>query len=264
MAMVDIYPVYDLRTFSATVASLSQAADGRPLWFRGSHDASHELLPSLLRHPTTTDVEQLLELEARLLSRFRQRSVPFIASRLPSADWEFLFLMQHYGVPTRLLDWSENSFVALWFALSPPRSAEDYRTRAVWVIDPIFWNRQVFSHQKYDGGIFSVDDVQLTGYEAKADMGSMNAAPVAVYGTHNSPRIVAQRGVFTIAGKDNRPLEAFADDFKDKTPCVWRIEITAEFVAPLTGQFRGAGFTESMIFPDLEGLAREIKYSEGF
>lgn len=207
------------------------------------------------------DVEELLALELRLLNRFRQRSVPFLESRPPESDWENLFLMQHYGVPTRLLDWSENAFVALWFALGAHKTG---RTPVVWVIDPYTLNRQVFSHQKYQGGVFSVGDVQLIGYEPKAEMSNMNAAPVAVYGTHNSPRIVAQRGVFTIAGKDTRPLEDFASEFKGKADFISRIDVTTGTAVELASELRGAGFTESMIFPDLEGLARELKSAEEF
>ena len=225
---------------------------------------TYELTPSLFRHPTVTDVEQLLSLESRLLELFKQRSVPFIISQPPTEAWGFLFLMQHYGVPTRLLDWSENAFVALWFALSPPRSPTDLRTKAIWMLDPTLWNRQVLKHQKYEGGILSVGDPQLIGYQpAAAEITNMNTMPVAVYGTHNSPRIVAQRGVFTIAGKDRRPLETFAEDFKDPSPCMWRIEIPPDAVAPLTEQLRAVGVSESMIFPDLEGLGREIKSLEG-
>jgi FRG domain len=265
---VDLYTADSLPSFADRIAKLSAAASPNPLWFRGVSDAGHSLTPSLFRHPKMRDIEDLLALEGRLLSRFRQRSVPFLSASPPTDRsltelWEYLFLMQHYGVPTRLLDWSENAFVALWFALSR-QAQHPGATPAVWVIDPRILNQEVFSHQKYDKGVFSVGDVQLTGYGPNAEANSMNAAPVALYGTHNSPRIVAQRGVFTIAGKDIRSLEEFTNEFKSGRTCISRIDVPPDRVEQLTMELRGAGFTESMIFPDLEGLARELKSTEGF
>src|SRR5205807_197229 len=78
-----------------------------PLWYRGCGRVSHQLKPSLYRHKGSNTIEDLMKLEKLLLARFQQRSIPFL-SRSISDTWEWLFLMQHYGVPTRLLDWSES------------------------------------------------------------------------------------------------------------------------------------------------------------
>lgn len=66
--------------------------------------------------PGYTD-ELTLNREERLLTRFRQRILPFWPAGYPQDDREHLFVMQHNGVPTRLLDWSENFFVGLFFAI---------------------------------------------------------------------------------------------------------------------------------------------------
>ena len=61
-----------------------------------------------------------MRLEKLLLARFQQRSIPF-HSRSLADSWEWLFFMQHYGVPTRLLDWSESPLMALFFAVTLAR-----------------------------------------------------------------------------------------------------------------------------------------------
>jgi hypothetical protein len=254
---------HDLVSFTRIIAQQADSA-GEQFWFRGCSDSRYRLVPSLFRHPSVSAIEQLLEMEIRLLTRFKQRSVPFLQAGLPTTDWDCLFLMQHFGVPTRLLDWSENAQVGLWFALKPGIDlGGDDTESAVWMLDPVSWNRRMLAFQSYKGGVLSPGvDVQLDGYAPGARRDVMNVAPAALYGTHNSPRIVAQRGVFTIAGKDTKPLEEFADtgDHSELT----RILIPAPSRKSMLEELRRMGVTESMIYPDLQGLAQELQAIEGF
>ena len=107
------------RAFVSIVEGLRGTRKG-PLWYRGCGKVSHELKPSLYRHKGSKTIEDFMALEKRLLSRFRERSIPFHAV-LMTDPWEWLFLMQHYGVPTRLLDWSESPLMALFFAVTSAR-----------------------------------------------------------------------------------------------------------------------------------------------
>ena len=254
-----------LAEFSTVVNQIAQNCPGGVLWFRGCKKSSYKLSPTLFRHKSINDVDRLLELENRLLTRFSQRALPFLPGGLPESNWERMFLMQHYGVPTRLLDWTENSFVALWFALSGPAGANEDAT--IWALDPAEWNKGVFSHISFPGGILSTEDKLLDSYKPQiqdAQRSTMNNAPVALYGTHNSPRIVAQRGVFTVAGKSLDPLDSFLRVDGGDTKCLNRIDIPGEHRMRVMKDLRSAGFSESMIFPDLDGLARELSYTEGF
>jgi hypothetical protein len=71
------------------------------VWYRGARKSTYKLIPSLYRHPAINDSVGLIELELNILSRFKHRSVPYLNRSLQN-DWEYLFLMQHFGSPTRL------------------------------------------------------------------------------------------------------------------------------------------------------------------
>ena len=262
-----VYPK-SLSEYLKLVEQLQRTAK-RSLWFRGVGKTKYKLVPSLYRHPTKKTGDQLNELERQLMARFRQRSIPYI-SRTLSDDWDHLFFMQHYGVPTRLLDWTENSLVGLHFALMSAisRSTKNGRTSyadaaVVWVLDPVAWNCSAFEHVSYSGEPFASGDEQLKGYLRSAGA-PMSAHPVALHGAHNSARIVAQGGVFTIFGKNKTPMESLVQKGIFPSRALSRIIIRPKCIQTMRDSLLKQGITESVVFPDLEGLARETKRHFGF
>lgn len=235
-------------------------------WFRGIGNHAYDLKPSLFRHPDIGTLRQL-ELERSLITRFRQRSIPFLNQRIDD-DWELLFLMQHHGVPTRLLDWTENPYVALYFALTSCRkdpATGGYPDCCVWSLDPIAWNRAVLDDITFTGGVLVTTDGQLDSHKPGIKETLFRRRPVAMYGSYNSPRIVAQRGAFTVFGSDIAPMEsvkaavpAITDDVLSK------LTIPGPNVTSLLRFLSSIGYTDSVLFPDLDGLAREIKRTFGF
>src|ERR1700731_554408 len=97
------------------------------LWFRGQGDWSWGLSPKVYRKPFKGADEDEIRLE------FQSQAIQLLSGRAPSSKWDWYFLMQHHRVPTRLLDWTENSLVALFFAV---QEEIDNRDGAVWVLDP--------------------------------------------------------------------------------------------------------------------------------
>ena len=211
----------------------------------------------------------MFEKEKRLLTRFRQRSLAFWPAGYPQNDWEHLFAMQHYGTPTRLLDWSENLFVGLYFACTPGAYSRveeaDLATHpALWILDPVHWNRGL-GHLRDNAEavtILTTSDEEARAYEVseRLDVPRRYKAPIAMYGTHNSARIVAQRGGFTIAGKSIESMDQFIGD--DGPDSLWRVDLEFER-SEMAANLAALGFAESMVFPDLVGLSREIAGSEG-
>lgn len=247
-----------------------QRTAGHPLWFRGCGKAQHKLVPSLYRHPKKTSATDLQELERQLLTRFRLRSIPYHSRNL-SDDWEALFFMQHYRVPTRLLDWTENPLIGLHFALMSAASKRSRRgplryaePAAVWVLDPVAWNRAALTHLSFTGGPLTPGDEPLKGYSPHLAVATMNTHPVALYGAHNSSRIVAQQGVFTIFGNKRTPMEALVQNATCPPAALSRIVIPPSRIQSMRKALLNLGITESVVFPDLEGLAQETKRYFGF
>lgn len=231
--------------------------EGSFLWYRGHSRPNYDLIPSLLRDGKPAD--DVFEREKRLITRFRQRSLPYWPTGYPQNDWEHLFAMQHHGVPTRLLDWSENLFVATHFALNGLSEAGE--PPVVWCIDPIGWNRSTPVLTEYGNAIhvLTTTDEESEAYRPDTTR-RRNKSPVSIFGTHNSSRIVAQRGTFMIWGEDTRKLEAFAAEGTGK---LWRLEIEGDR-AQLRSDLNMLGFVETMVYPELTSLATELARVEGW
>ena len=206
-------------------------------------------------------------MEYDILNRFKHRSLPY-QERVLTTDWEYLFFMQHFGVPTRLLDWSENPLVAVYFAIT---DAEGHRDKAtgefttdavVWMLNPHVWNGHFLGPAWQR--IASVPDAALDSYAPTSNLRSLHTDPVAMAGMHNSRRIVAQRGAFTIFGSNLLPMEETFDTKNFPPEALKKLIIPRGRLLDFRDSLFGLGYTDSMIYPDLPGLATEIKRQFGF
>lgn len=245
------------------------------LWFRGVGNSTYELLPSLFRNKLAKNQTTCKKLEIDLNDTFQMRSVPYTGGSLAGGtEWDRLFFMQHYRVPTRLLDWSGSPLVALHFALTSAKlldSGEAANDVAVWVLDPVQWNDAAYVDTGFTGGILTTRDSWLIRYSPSQVYTHANALfPVALRGVHNSPRIVAQQGFFTVFGPKAEPMEkaflAKKDDGKSYFPenCLLKFVIPKAAVANMKKEIFSMGISEATIYPDLEGLAAELKRIFGF
>jgi hypothetical protein len=233
---------------------ITRKGEEEALWFRGQ-PSDAKLSPKLYRDEYSGSDE------AEIRQQFQYRAIQLMQSNVPDPDrkWDWYFLMQHYGVPTRLLDWTENPLVALFFAVNDERNDKD---AAVWVIDPYWLNHKLFKDvvgpmlpdwQEAQSYLKTLENAFTFGRQVG------KSRPAAIDPPHVDRRVAVQASHFVIFGQA-RDL-ARIRPVKDKNCRLAKIVIRKENVRSIREQLADCGVTRSLIFPDLEGLGREISAS---
>lgn len=212
-------------------------------WYRGHSDIDFRLLPTIARPPC--DVKA----EGTLIKRFKQNAFPFLDGP-PSGPWEWLFLMQHHGAPTRLLDWSDSPLTALWFAVAAEPLSDTEKDACVWALRPIELNEEARLKPPYhlDIPLFG-EDKELDNY-LPDHLRTMTAnTPAAGIASRQFSRVVAQMGSFTVTGREQIALEDMPGTFLTRyvIPGSARERIREELLA--------LRVTRLTIFPELANVA---------
>lgn len=218
------------------------------VWYRGQGLKDWPLTPYYLRLNGTQS-------ESTLLKRFKQ-SASMLIDTSPKESFDWLFLMQHYGVPTRLLDWSESPLVALYFAVE---NLEKYGAEdgALWLLYPSELNKHArINNKEEEGFIPSFDDEELASYSVESLKSNtrIQLFPVATIATRNNSRIQAQLGVFTIHHHENIPIEKVGDGLHTV-----KIVIPAASKERIKNQLALLGYTKFQLFPELSSIGDIIK-----
>lgn len=235
-----------ISSVSELLAALQEQTRLREIvWFRGHAQLAWRLLPSLARNPVH------LRQETDVIKRFIQLAVPHLTETLPQSDWEWIFLMQHHRVPTRLLDWSESPLAALWFAVNSTTPADLNEDGAVWCLDPLALNSEARLRGRLETELpgFGSDPILDSYLPDRQDQGA-GQNPVAASGRRNSKRMAAQLGNFTIFDRSPNSIE----DVGARNH-IWRLVIPAKAKARIAEELRLLRFTELTLFPDLDRVA---------
>ena len=242
----------EIKSISDLLAALEKVSKPREmLWFRGHPIKDWKLVPSLARNVNN------LRKETELIKRFIQLAVPHLTEDAPKDEWEWIFLMQHHRVPTRLLDWSESPLTALWFAVSSTEAHEASSDGAFWCLSPMDLNKEARFRGRLGTELPGFGkDTQLESYlPDRQDLG-LAQNPVAATGPRNSRRMAAQLGNFTISDRESKPIEEIG-----ASNHVWRFVIPAKDKGVIAKQLTLLRFNELTLFPDLDrvaSVAREI------
>lgn len=207
---------------------------GRNPIYRGHSSKKYDLMPSLGRHIKHPDGSMcaptyLRGREIEILEEFRGESVPFIIDRNRTM-LDVMVLAQHHGVPTRLMDWTTNPLVALYFAVKNV-------------------NRDA------DGVVYIAPAAPPLPPEVR----SGHFLPIDVHGLfsftpqHIDMRIAAQFSVFTLHGDPYKPLD------KSLFESVWFAGSKKELIL---SELHMLGVNAQSIFPGLSGIGERIRNSK--
>lgn len=200
--------------------------------FRGQRKY-RPLLPGISRNSSKNTI---LINEKILFEKFKKEAECCL-HRLPETDWDWLVVAQHHGLPTRLLDWSHDPYVALWFAIERAHKIDS--KPEVWSLKP----------EKTDI-ISSLDKaIPFMGKRTK------------IFNTSFSiPRIRAQKGCFSLfkyvgnSSKGFAPLERNIYLRKG----LERFRLAPYSVKEISKQLTNLSYTKNTLFPDIDEIAKRV------
>lgn len=244
MTDIDAIPEECVRTIPEFIELAEQlfadwGSEQRP-WFRGESECFETpLLPKLFREPHNENaLNQFFRARAAVLEG------PQVPARPETDKW--LFLARHVGLPTRLLDWTEGALIGLYFALGE-------KAPIVWALNPLVLNRKTDKGAVANMPIITWGKHQHINLRAAWEPRVSGLdLPIAIQPTEVHRRMSAQRSRFTIHGSRPESLNQLVGG-----ECLTKIRIG---IGKDEGfdQLLRLGISESTLFPDLEGLAREL------
>jgi len=240
----------EIRSVQDLLVKLETDNDGYngSVWYRGQSNKEWPLLPGYLRLDQPPS-------ESTLIKQFKQ-SAAMLVQNTPVQSFDWLFLMQHYGVPTRLLDWSESPLVALYFSVEEG-GADQGQDAALWSLRPSELNKNAGINNVYEEFFIpSFEDMELNNYtvENLSQNQRTQLMPLATIATRNNARIQAQHGVFTIHHHGKIPIEAVGGGSH-----IIKYIIPNDSKSSILKQLSLLGYTRFQLFPELASIGHIIK-----
>lgn len=244
------YPFETFRSVDDLAHQIDKATTGWDTkWYRGLKSPTHNLLPTIFRD------QDLRRREGYISVEFRRRSKPNLPGVHSQFDW--LCALQHYGLPTRLLDWTESLPVALYFTVRPLQGTLPVPT--VWVLNPF----ELYELTNAQAGVIPIANDECANANADLAFGDgepdakrVSELPIPVLPDFLFRRLAAQNGCFTIHGKNAQPLEtlipvqsrSLLKKFVADKTCVGSIYTSLDILIP----------SSDSIFPDIDGIKEYI------
>jgi hypothetical protein len=244
--MIESAALSDLKDLVTAVEEVSALFNYDTPWWRGHAKAEWSLQAQVFRSEGRSPEDEMA-----LIGDFVSRAPSRSHRPCPDSDDYFgwLFLAQHYGLPTRLLDWSENPLVAAFFAVLQEPDADG----CIWGM----WATGLNHAFGVPLGLIQIRDPKLRETAKSAFTGITppdEAEVLAIDGQEIDPRMLAQMGRFTIHATCT-PLE----QVPDSADWLRQYMIPKEAKETMRAQLSAFGVQLPNLFPDLGSLAADLK-----
>lgn len=211
------------------------------IWYRGVSQEKYKLVPGYYRDIVDKNHEESIIQD--FLSNYRMYTNDICDNHL-----EIYSLMQHYGLPTRLLDWSKSALVACYFALSKIKRDDIEDHRIIWAMNPAELNKLSF-------GEFGTLDLEIDLHKISKLKRNI-AGVIAINPSFTNRRIITQKGHFTIHFSE-KPIEEY---FIGNSNDIVKIKINNDEMTAfkMRRQLYALGLKEDDIYQDLDSLSKRI------
>ncbi len=211
-----------------------------------------DLLPKIARNTRYGyKPDEIKKKETDIIEEFKRRSYPYLDFDVKN-QWDLLALAQHYGLPTRLLDWTENPLAALWFAFRNERKKNFENV-----------NRYVWSFIVLEEDFFK-EDMQNTANESLHPQTPYNQSITIVFRpNHVTNKITAQNGWFTVhkfVGEETKTGFVSLNTNEKYHKRLVKFEIPEDLRDEIMMKLDKLGINYFSLFPDLEGLSNYLKW----
>ena len=239
----------------------------RAACFRGAKDPVDDMRPTVvrswrrnrrLREQLGKDRRlELWEYEARLVEAFRRRSLPFLES-VPDGHLNWLAVAQHHQLPTRLLDWSRNPLIALYFAVNDRNRHEG---EDGWG-DVFVFAWELGEERDVDEHVLPLDRVRamrpaerghITDGGPGAEAGLVLFSPPMI-----SSRFASQEGLFSY--QERITDCTFTEVAQAGSLSLTRVTVPGAARFGILKQLNRLGVETEKLFPDLPGLCAHQRW----
>lgn len=256
---------------------------GTKPWFRGESGDDPPLRPKIANFKYNE--------ENYLLQSFQRKAGGL--SNVPDRTYTdlWLFLAQHYGVPTRLLDWTEGALHALYFAINrgkanprvymlnarklndlagaktnPPNYPLTFGVPFAPLYIALAWqNRDIEKLKQPIKERLEQYPQNQTPEKIEKELEEIDRLslriPIAFPATYQDQRMIAQRSCFTIHGEELKPIKEILSECNiELSKCLFEYKIDIQKRDSLLKDLNMLGISAATIFPDLDHLAIDLRY----